>query len=377
MLTVDNAVTFLLEQGMIDVSVIIDSDLIIRSVARRNRNLKVEGPASTGLFVKQAESTAGSERETLSREAGFLYFCASEPGIDQLRRLVPRLISASVEGTVLVLELISGAASLWSQLETEADPELFIGAARRLGQVLATLHRILSISKWGENARLAWLSQSIPWGMTLHRPAIGLLADLGPANAETLRVVQDEPGFADGLESLCSRWEPTSVIHGDIRLDNVLVRPRIGAKDSEPNELWVTDWEMVQFGDPAWDLAGAFQDLLVFWVSTMPRSGDLSIEQMIYQAKAPLSLMRRGARAISHGYREGANLAACDEQELLGRAVAFSAARLVQSAFEAAHNATSLVGRSVCLLQISANLLGDPERAQTELYGIPVGSPLW
>ncbi len=60
---------------------------------------------------------------------------------------------------------------------------------------------------------------------------------------------------------------------------------------------------------------------------------------------------------------------------MLRRAVAFSGARLIQSAFETAHGWHRLPGRSVILLQIAMNLLAEPERGQLELYGIPSGHP--
>jgi hypothetical protein len=61
---------------------------------------------------------------------------------------------------------------------------------------------------------------------------------------------------------------------------------------------------------------------------------------------------------------------------LLMRAVAFSAARIIQSAYEISFGSDSLRGRPVVLLQIAANLLAEPERGQIELYGIPLGCPL-
>ena len=213
--------------------------------------------------------------------------------------------------------------------------------------------------------------------MMIHKPATALLADLGPANAETLRILQNQAGFADNLESLLGRWQPQCVVHGDIRLDNILVRPRRVGHDSEGIELWVTDWEMIQFGDPAWDLAGALQDLLVFWVSTMPLTGELTTEQMIAQARVPLSVMRTGARAMWRGYREAAGLSAGEEHDLLGRAVAFSAARTGPVGFRSlrcARPASWAVRFASC--KSARTCLSTPSSPQTELYGIPAGSLL-
>jgi hypothetical protein len=61
---------------------------------------------------------------------------------------------------------------------------------------------------------------------------------------------------------------------------------------------------------------------------------------------------------------------------MLLRAVAFSAARLIQSAYEISSGSDSLAGPPVVLLQIAANLLVEPERGQIELYGIPLGCPI-
>lgn len=58
MLNVDNAIPYLLEHDLIDPTWIIDGDLTIRCAARRNRNLRVEGPDGAGYLIKQADELA-------------------------------------------------------------------------------------------------------------------------------------------------------------------------------------------------------------------------------------------------------------------------------------------------------------------------------
>ena len=53
------------------------------------------------------------------------------------------------------------------------------------------------------------------------------------------------------------------------------------------------------------------------------------------------------------------------------RAVAFSGARLVQTAYEVSQASDTMPAQSVLLLQVSANLLADAESAQLRFYGIP------
>ena len=69
-----------------------------------------------------------------------------------------------------------------------------------------------------------------------------------------------------------------------------------------PVELWIVDWEAVGFGDPAWDVAGALQDFLVYWVFSMPMSHELTPEQMIAQARVPLGEFAHFGRMVGlHG----------------------------------------------------------------------------
>jgi aminoglycoside phosphotransferase (APT) family kinase protein len=156
----------------------------------------------------------------------------------------------------------------------------------------------------------------------------------------------------------------------------VLIRTQVAETEDGPVELWIVDWEAVGFGDPAWDVAGAFQDFLVYWIFSMPLSDELTAEQMIAQARVPLGGLRTALRALWSGYKAGACLDGSEADDMLLRAVAFSAARLIQSAYEISSGSDSLAGPPVVLLQIAANLLAEPERGQIELYGIPLGCPM-
>ena len=289
---------------------------------------------------------------------------------------MPRLVWHDNPETLLVFELIAKATSLWSRLETGAGEQLTVNAARSLGRSLGTFHRILCLSDWKDDTRLARLSRDLPWVLRVHEPVPLLLASVSRANLGMVRILQTEEGLGSHLDLLTERWRPESVIHGDIRLDNVLIGPQGMENGDGPVELWIVDWEAVGFGDPAWDVAGALQDFVVYWVFSMPMSHELTPEQMIAQARVPLGELRSALRALWSGYTGGARLAGPEADELLMRAVAFSAARLIQSAYELSSGAERLHGQPAMLLQIAANLLAEPERAQIELYGIPLGCPL-
>ena len=90
--------------------------------------------------------------------------------------------------------------------------------------------------------------------MAMHRPTPEVLSRLSPANGLLIRMLQSQEGCAEHLDSLRTLWRVETVIHGDIRPGNVLI---VKGRGESPREVWIVDWEMVQLGDPAWDLAGA------------------------------------------------------------------------------------------------------------------------
>lgn len=370
MLDANRAASFLLRLGLIGHNAIIDGALTFRGERRRNHNLRVEGPGA-GFLVKQSLEVPGAPTETLPFEARFLGFCRDQPAMARVSRCIPRLTHDNPRDGVLVVELIPRSVALWSYLELHGDRALATSAGRALGGALGLIHRSFTELGPETSSQLTWMTRGLPWAMRLHRPSPGMLPELSQGHRELLKVLQTEPGFWDRLEQMCERWKPTTVIHGDIKLENVLVR--IGEEQGdEAVELWIADWEMVQYGDPAWDLAGALHDFLVFWVSSMPLSSDMTGEEMAARARVPLAFLRQATRALWYSYRAQSGLAHASASEFLSRAISFSAGRLVQSAFERLVRADRLAGEAVLLLQISANLLADPDRAQLHLYGIPL-----
>ena len=373
MLTVNEAIPFLLEHRLIDRGWIIDGDLAIRCSAKRNRNLRVEGPDGRGFLIKQPDDPVDGGFETLRSESAFYGFCRGEPAVAAVRSIIPRLSYRDADRALLALELVPDAVTLWS-CYTDHDAVGFpfeVGVA--LGQALGTVHRIFGRLALLEDPRLAWLGRPIPWALRLTRPGPGFVADLSPAGAQTIRILQRQDGLVARLDGMRERWRAETLVHGDIKSDNVLAaRPRPEA----PWEIRIVDWEMVQIGDPAWDLAGALQDFIGFWVSSMPLAVDMSIEERAARARHPLDVVQEAIRATCRGYRAAIATIPPDADELLHRAVGLSAVRMFQTAYELSCDRAELHPRSVILLQIGANILADPDRALDQLYGLPPRLPL-
>lgn len=364
MLTTDNAADYLLGRGLIEVRSIIDGDLRIISAARRNRNLRVVVEEGTGYLIKQPLDPAHGGHYTLAAEAAFYAFCQEEEAVAPVRAVLPRLLHFDRDETLLAIELLRDPQPLWAAFaeNVEARPAI----ARAVGAAIGLVHRTFRAPEVQSHPRLPPLSRRLPWALGVHKPTPDLLAELTPANLETLKIIQKEENLSRKLDRLGKLWRVETVIHNDVKSDNVLFPRQAGGWD----EVRLVDWELVQLGDPAWDVAGVLQDFVVFWSSSMPLQGGLTPDQMVDGARWPLPQLQASLRAMWRGYRTAAGLQPDEGNELLARAVRFSAGRMIQTAYEYGAASSQLPPLSVMLLQISSNLLSDPEEGQVRLYGL-------
>jgi hypothetical protein len=366
----DGVTGFLLERGLIEPEAVIDGDLTITSVPRRNHNLLVQRANGSGYLIKQPGDPVAGGAVTIRREAEFLDFCYHEPAGSEAVRFLPRPVCFDDNAAVLVQELVADGVPLGSCFET-LEPTAIAAVEGALGTALGTIHRVFRRSDLADADGLRWLPSDEPWALSFHMPRLGLLTELGPANAQALRIVQAEPGLAERLDQAQRLWRRETLIHGDVRADNVLVR----VPGTTFAAAWLVDWELVQVGDPAWDLAGALHETVLVWLRSMPAAGPSEVESMIAAARVPLASLWGGTCALWHGYREAARCVGNEADSLLTRAVTFSAARLIHSTYEDLYMKERLTTRAVLCLQLAANILTDPRRARVQLYGLPLGPP--
>ncbi|MEE8583250.1 MAG: phosphotransferase [Acidobacteriota bacterium] len=353
----------LIERGLVDVAAIVEGDLKVSDAARRNRNQRLERRRGPSYLIKRPEEGKG---RMLAAEAGFYSLCRKEARAAAVARFVPRLFAYHPEEPLLAIELLQGARPLWQEYESHSEAGFPIRPAQALGQVLGTVHATFRSPGLAAGLRLGRLPSDPPLFLSLHQPGVWILRRLSPARRRILRILQNEEGLSLKLSALLPEWRSETLIHGDIRSDNVLVMPQHSEARAQ---IQLVDWESAQLGDPAWDIAGALQDFILFWIFGMPQSKELSARERASRSTRPLALLQPALRAFWGGYRDAAGLETRQAGELLLRSVRFSAARLIQSAYEHSRGMDRLTVSSVLMLQTVSNILADPLQAALQLYG--------
>ena len=359
-LTVDTAVTYLLAHDLVTVAAIVDGDLEIVDAGRRNQNLKVIRRRGPSFLVKQPGEGERGTLATLRAEVAFYEHCR---GIEAMRPLLPALCVSDRERGLIVLELIDGQP-LWSHYAAAPEADFLSQAAAPLGRALGTVHRTFREPAGGPWE--ATLDDTHPWVLGVHKPTPDIFAALSPANLHVICELQQNPPIASGLNRLRASWRPTTVIHNDLKGDNVLISVGNGQ-----TRVSIIDWEMAQRGDAAWDVGAMLRDFLGYWLNSVPLSSDLTPEDMLARSRWPLSRLHPSARAFWQAYCASGALDGVDAGTFLVRCICSAAARLVQSAYELSLNQQQVSNLAMAMLQLAANIFANPQEASLHLFGIP------
>lgn len=360
-LTVDTVLQYLWRHHLLDASELLESTVRATEMSRRNRNFVVTRRARSGYLVKHAASEWLILERTLPREAEFYRFCQSDVRAAALSRHLPQLEHAAV--AVLVSRLIEGAQPLWAFYGRSHQGALWTAAAS-LGHSLALLHAIGKPTDASVSELRASIPAARPWAFALHQPPPEILSVLSAANFTLLRIIRDESELARHLDHAAATWRSECLVHGDIKSDNLLV-----STNGAVQELHLVDWELVHFGDPAWDIACAYYDFLWPWLAPVAWLA----QPALGSATFPIQHAQIALQAMCSAYRSTAGLSEADARTRLERAVEFCAVRMVQAAYEHAQEAASAPPISILLLQLAENVFGAPELAMTRLLGLGNG----
>lgn len=316
--------------------------------SRRNRNFSVVGPDGRGFFVKQLRVVEAESLLMLQREATLYWLVANRECFAPLAPLVPPSHGYDARQAILVLGHCEAAA--------RTSPATMAAA---LGATLARLHG-LDVERCAAAAGQTFPRQP-PGILTAHRGG-PLRRWLGEGQRRLVRRFAARPACSAGLDRLAASWGQRALIHGDLRRDNLL--PRGGsatARDRATGRrqgMLLIDWELVDVGDPCWDLGSALE----IFLRPKPVDGSAAGESAEVHDVSMASDPGRSLAVLWDVYRKAALVAEAERSEMLLRAVRFAGARLLQSALEAQQLERQPTAAATRLLELGHDLLAEPER---------------
>lgn len=365
LLNSDSVVHYLLQRGLLSFDSVVDGDLLVLEAPRRNRNFKVTRQRQPGLFVKQVQEWDPQAIATVQREAWCYSLAKTLPELGALKEMLPEFHAYDQQRNVLVLEHLAGFESLAEyQLRLGKFP---VEIAVALADVLGRYHRETK-DKLEHLPQAAIFPRMVPWILSIHQQQPGWFQSLSAANSQLLGIIKRYDQFATALDRLRAQWSFSSLVHGDIKWDNCLIQP---ASAESGLKIKVIDWELADLGDPLWDVGAILQSYLSYWILSMPTWPGASAEEVIARAPYPLEVFQAPINAFWNRYKGVAEIPPERHKEALARSIGYGATRMIQSAYEALSFSAQINANALYLLQVSMNILLDPDEATRELFGIP------
>lgn len=297
MLQASTVPAYLLGRGMLAPEELLEPEVFLVEHQRRNSSFELHRPGTGGYFVKQPASPLASPSPALGREHRILVQLSRD---QRVASHVPRPVAHDVRRDVLVTELVRGSTVSDRQLRTGVFPE---DHAHALAGVLRAIHAVRPEAPGTDACEVPLALQLLQ-----HTP------DADDPGAPALRAVATSPALQQLVRDVLARWPRSTLIHGDLRWDNVIL--------ADDGRQVLVDWELWALGDPAWDVACVAAQSLQWWAASAGPSGQPA------DSTFPL------ARVLPSMFRFVDTYAAERSEGFVVRVAQLTALRLVQAAYE-------------------------------------------
>jgi aminoglycoside phosphotransferase (APT) family kinase protein len=338
---------YLLSLGLVKPRDVVEEDVAITDVSRRNCVFLATTRAGPSFVVKQAGPRSA---HTLAHEAAVLGALA---GAAELAGRVPVVVHHEPAERRLVVSTPGGARD-WCN-HRGRFPRI---PARVLGRTLAVLHRL-------PVDHVEKLPQDVDrmWALSLPEPPHELVLDLSAAAQDLVARMQASGRLCRRLDELRNAPDDDVLVHGDLRWANCLALAAPGSQ--RRTRVVLVDWELAGPGAAAFDVGTVLAEYLSVWIGSIPIGDPRDPGRLVARARHPLERMRPAIHDFWSAYRVANPLG-----PTLRSVVELGAVRLLQTAVEHAQDLVAPTAHIVTLVQLADNMLRHPEDAALTLLGL-------
>jgi Phosphotransferase enzyme family len=331
----------------------------------KNFNLKVEFLGGRSLLVKQTTPDfSGSEPDAFLGDGTIA--CLAKNVLKSWHHHTVLPLDRDPANGVLVLPFLNGYESL---ADYYGRSTFSLEVAQQVGAILGEMHQLthnqlavldilLEIDSDLQPAVMPYFLQSLP-PLTPE--------DFGRIRTDALVFFQAYgkfPQLPEAIAALEEIWEPSALVHQDLRLENWLIA------DNRSIDLRLIDWEELGWGDPLADLGRLLAEYLTLWTDSIPRRNGLAISEQLAQATVPLSQIQPSLGAVIAGYRQAFPeilLARSNWLEIVGR---YCGRALIEDIVIQMQYMLPIDSASLCNLQLGNSLLCQSQKAVSTLFGV-------
>jgi hypothetical protein len=325
--TATQALTYLLNIGALGQQDFKEEDITVSFKESRNAVCLIQTSAAMGFICKAGIQEPWNTEPKVAAEARFYKYAWHDSRFAELRAFLPRFLNYDSRSYYLIIDACLPEITLHEAWAGDAAVETsflsFLGAA---------LKNIKSVGmKFRTGGALQKIDSSQPWILNL-ATGHGLPIPNNEIATKILAVARNSQALVAAAGALKASWNNADLIHGDMRLSNILIAKK-------PEILKIVDWELFGWGDSCWDAGSLFGSMIC---ASCAYSSDPPRFQQIVGEIAGLF------RTIFENYSPSKT---ANEDDVPVRIVLYAGLRLVQCAFE--HAQVSGAAPEKCLFLVS------------------------
>lgn len=232
----------------------------VQEFTARSSAMMLRFEDGTSLFVKKMDSAAELAIDAAFRNEEAMLRLAPVAGLPAASELaIPRLVATDAERGILVMEGKVGFTSF--REVARRSPDIPVAVLAAVASVIAGVHRAPIPDANGRDASglRSFVFPFASFAVLTPKQLVGGPGIDYPAYVAAMQAVDAE------VDVLRRGWRPSSLVHFDLRDDNILVREN----SAERPEIALVDWEMAGYGDPMLDVGTVVGQLLVQWLQSV------------------------------------------------------------------------------------------------------------
>ena len=344
----------------------------ITCCSSKNFNLVVAYPDGPSFLVKQKRlDAAGNFRRDFYDEWRVCSLMQSFEALNPLLDMTSEVLVYDSGNAIIVLEFFPEYIDLSDYYSEIHQYPAKIGA--ELGQSLARIHALTyqTIEYCDylieDSNRVLTRVPSFLNRFTCLRP--GIFGEYCLDGVKFFKTLQSCPELLEAIADLHEKWQPSCLIHRDLKLDNVLVHQNLQT-DAQASALKIIDWELFTWGDPLYDLATVLGSYLIRWLNSVGENRYVPIQQALSLAKTPLELIQPSLRTLMTSYCQNFPALLQERDEFWAELMQFTGFYLLQRLLHQMRRHYPFDNAARCSLQVVKRLICAPDLAAKSILGL-------
>lgn len=361
-LTESNIAHYLLDKGLITDKSIVEGKYTAHVADSRNNNFIInrDFPEQSQYFIKQVKALDKEKTDTLRIEATCYWLANNDADYQALKAFLPKYYEYDYLNHILIIENLSDSMSLQDYCTQAQAVSLEI--VHQQAEILASYHGALS-DRIQQSQSIKLFAKAKPWVFTIGSQDFTQWMTTAPkSEQQSMQLIMGNQEFLGLIRQLENTWEQKSLVHNDIKLTNFLVNKSV--VENQSAKVRLIDWELADIGDPCWDVAAFFCGYLMLWI----QSSDMQYHYLPMNFSP--ETLKPAFQEFWKTYTQKMSFTPSQSREVILKAMKFCGLKLIHTCFETTPYTQTLQPQSAKLLQLSLNILKNPEMSIGSLLGI-------